>query len=119
MIIQNTNVNQGASHTRLVSDNAPNAITSKAVVSAPEQTAKQPSSHQLNNAVNAVNQAMRQSSQSLEFSVDTSTKKSIVKMVDTSTGELVRQIPSKEMLAIAQSIDDFLQRQGLLLSQKA
>ena len=127
MIIQNTMASQGASHTKLVGGDVqapvtPKVIASKNVVSASaseQQNVQELSSQQLNNAVDAVNHAMRQSNQSLEFSVDTSTRKPIVKLVDTSTGELVRQIPSKEMLAIAQSIDDFLHRQGLLLNQKA
>jgi uncharacterized FlaG/YvyC family protein len=38
--------------------------------------------------------------------------------VDTETGQLIRQIPSKEALAIANSIDDFLSR-GALLTQQA
>jgi uncharacterized FlaG/YvyC family protein len=38
--------------------------------------------------------------------------------MDAQTGELIRQIPSREVLAIAQSIDEYLQR-GVLLKQEA
>ena len=79
---------------------------------------QQPSSQQLQNAVEGINQAMRQSNQNLEFSIDPGTKKPIIKMVDTETGALIRQFPSEEILAIARSIDQFLQRQGLLFKQK-
>ena len=119
MIIQNTNTNQGAVPLRQVSDDPPR-------VAAPpiQATLPQPSSEQLKVAVDSINQAMQQSNQSLEFSVDSDTKKPIVKMVDTKTGELIRQYPSEAVLAIAQSIDQFLQQQqhfqhGLLLNQKA
>lgn len=125
MIIQNSSTNQAAAPVRLASDGAPNVVIAASsnveVMSgvAIEQVAsQQPSSQQLQNAVDGINQAMRQSNQNLEFSVDASTKKPIVKMVDTQTGELIRQFPSEETLAIARSIDQFLQRQGLLLSQK-
>lgn len=125
MIIQNSTTNQAAAPARLASDGAPNVvITAPSNVEvrsggAVAQTAsQQPSSQQLQNAVDGINQAMRQSNQNLEFSVDPGTKKPIVKMVDTQTGELIRQFPSEETLAIARSIDQFLQRQGLLLNQK-
>ncbi|MBA3034111.1 MAG: flagellar protein FlaG [Gammaproteobacteria bacterium] len=52
----------------------------------------------------------------LDFSIDDSTGKSIVRITDNETGELIRQIPSEEMLAIAQSLD---RMQGLLLRQEA
>ena len=55
-------------------------------------------------------------SNNLNFSIDDSTGKTIVRVTDGETGELIRQIPSEEMLAIAQSLDKM---QGLLLRQKA
>lgn len=122
MIIQNSTTNQASAPARLASDGAPNVVvdTSNAG-SAPgvQQAApQQPSSAKLQNAVDGINLVMRQSSQNLEFSVDTSTNKPIVKMVDTQTGDLIRQFPTDETLAIARSIDQFLQRQGLLLNDK-
>ncbi len=82
------------------------------------QGAEQPvSSAQLKNVVSDANKAFKQSNMSLEFSVDTDTQNTIVKLIDTETGDLVRQFPSKEMLAIASAIGQF--QQGLLLEQKA
>lgn len=122
MIIQNSTTNQAAAPVRLTSDGAPNVVvdTSNAgpAPSVQQAAPQQPSSAQLQNAVDGINLAMRQSNQNLEFSVDTSTNKPVVKMVDTQTGDLIRQFPSEETLAIARSIDQFLQRQGLLLNQK-
>lgn len=124
MIIQNTN--HGSLHAGLVSNGAPQVVVANGVV--PEAVAivsrqavpQQPSPQQLNDAVSTLNQAMRQSNQSVEFSVDSNTKKPIVKMSDAATGEVLRQFPSEEMLAIARSIDQFLQLQhGLLLKQQA
>lgn len=55
-------------------------------------------------------------SNSLDFSVDDSTGKAIVRITDRETGELIRQIPSEEMMEIARSLDKM---QGMLLRQKA
>lgn len=122
MIIQNSTTNQAAAPVRLASDGAPNVVvdTSNAgpAPGVGQAAPQQPSSGQLQNAVDGINLAMRQANQNLEFSVDTSTNKPVVKMVDTQTGDLIRQFPSEETLAIARSIDQFLQRQGLLLNQK-
>ncbi len=52
----------------------------------------------------------------LNFSIDDSTGKTIVRITDGETGEMIRQIPSEEMLAIAESLD---RMQGLLLRQEA
>ena len=79
----------------------------------------QPSPEQLKQVTDNINQAMQQSNQNLEFefTMDTDTKKSIVRVVDKQTGELVRQIPTEETVAIARSIDRF--QRSLLLNQKA
>ncbi len=77
----------------------------------------QPSAEELKHAVAAINQAMQQSNRNLEFSVDTDTNRTVVKMVDTSTGELIRQFPTETTLAISRGIEQF--QQGLLLRQKA
>ena len=90
----------------------------KAAAATPAQNApRQASAEELKSAVATINQAMRQSNRNLEFSVDTDTHQTVVKMVDTSTGELIRQFPTEATLAISRSIDQF--QQGLLLTQKA
>jgi len=52
----------------------------------------------------------------LQFNIDDETGKTIVKVVDATTNELIRQFPSEEMLSIAKAID---QMKGLLIQQKA
>ncbi|HQT31247.1 MAG TPA: flagellar protein FlaG [Thiobacillus sp.] len=94
------------------------AAPAKAVAITPVQNVPvQPSGEELKSAVAAINQVMRQSNQSLEFSVDTDAHRTVVKMVDTSTGELIRQFPSEATLAISRGIEEF--QQGLLITQKA
>lgn len=125
MIIQNTSASPGVPPVRLTSDGAPKVVVAapanvEAQISVAPTTPQQPSPQQLKNAVDSVNRAMRQANMSLELSVDSTTKKPVVKMMDSETGELIRQFPSEEVLAIASSIDQFLEfQQGLLLKQKA
>ena len=53
---------------------------------------------------------------SLQFSVDSSSGKMVIQVMDTQTNQVLQQIPSENMLAIAQSLDKM---QGLLFKQKA
>ena len=99
---QNVQVGRGAAA------EPPQAATRSAV-------AQQVSSEQLTKAVDEINRAMQQSNRSLQFSMDAGTV--VVRMTDSETGEVIRQIPSEETLAIARSIGDI--QQGLLLKQKA
>jgi flagellar protein FlaG len=55
-------------------------------------------------------------SNGLNFSIDDRTGKAIVRITDGETGEMIRQIPSEEMMEIARSVD---RMQGMLLRQKA
>lgn len=81
------------------------------------QTSKPVTSGQLNDAVGVINRAMQKSHQSLEFSVDSSTKIPVVKMTDSETGQVISQFPSEAALAIAHAIDQI--HPGLLLKQQA
>ncbi len=53
---------------------------------------------------------------SLEFSIDQDSGKTIVKVVDLTTSEVIRQIPSEELLTLARNMTKL---EGLLLDQKA
>ncbi len=67
-------------------------------------------------AVQSANASMRSISSSIQFSLDQDSGRTIVKMIDTETDEVIRQFPSEEMLAISKSID---RMQGLLVNRKA
>ena len=115
MIIQNNPLmNQAvlpAARTNGAGSTEPKAVADTPAV--PQQA----SPEELNHAVATLNKAMQQSNQNLEFSVDTNSHKVVVRMVDTSTGQLIRQFPSEETLAISREIEQF--QQGMLLKQKA
>jgi len=71
---------------------------------------------QIRKALEEANRKMQSLGGSLEFSVDQQTGKTVVRIIDTSTNQLIRQIPSEEMLTIAKSLDRL---QGLLIKQHA
>jgi flagellar protein FlaG len=63
-----------------------------------------------------VNEFIKPLNNSLQFNIDDDTGKTVVKVIDTATKEVIRQFPSEEMLSIAKAIDKM---QGLLIHQKA
>ena len=81
-----------------------------------EQVSKEPEPAMLRDAVRAANEAIQQVANGIEFSVDDDTGKMVVRVIDANTKEVLRQIPSEEMLAIARAINSL---QGLLISQEA
>lgn len=52
----------------------------------------------------------------IQFSVDEATDRTVVKVIDSKTDEVIRQIPSEEVLRIAESMENF---SGMLLQEQA
>ncbi|MEA5097612.1 MAG: flagellar protein FlaG [Burkholderiaceae bacterium] len=105
------------------SQSASQQVVNAQVSSAPVQTANAvqqaamtPSLDQVKQAVQEINNSMRNNSHALEFSVDNDSERTVVKVVDKQTQKVIRQIPSEEALAIAKSLDQAL---GKLIQQKA
>ncbi|SFV02861.1 flagellar protein FlaG [Pseudoduganella namucuonensis] len=90
--------------------------TALATANAVKAPAPAPTLEQVNQAVSELNKASQAKSQGLEFSVDNDSKRTIVKVVDQTTKEVLRQIPSPEALEIAKSLDN---AKGLLIRQTA
>jgi flagellar protein FlaG len=93
---------------------APN-VDSQAVKGADETEKTQLTQEQLAQAVTQIQDVIKQTAQSLQFSIDKDTGKTVVKVVDTDSKKVIRQIPSEEVLAIAKALDKL---QGLLVKQK-
>jgi flagellar protein FlaG len=75
-----------------------------------------PSEEELKDVVKAVNDFVNPFNNSLQFSIDKDSDTMVVKVIDASTKEVIKQIPSEEMLALAKALD---QLKGLLVKQKA
>jgi flagellar protein FlaG len=111
MIVQNITSSIPAGSTELRSS------ASKARPEPQPRPVSEPSPQQVKQAAESINRVVKQSSSNLEFSFDASSRKLVVRMVDTETGELIRQVPSEVVLAIAESIEQY--QKGLLLNQRA
>lgn len=92
------------------------AATTLETANAVKGAAPVPTLDEVNQAVSELNKASQAKAQGLEFSVDNDSKRTVVKVVDQTTKEVLRQIPSPEALAIAKSLDN---SKGMLIKQTA
>lgn len=66
-------------------------------------------------AAEQINKFLQQFDRNLQFSVDEETGVHVVKVIDSQSSEVIRQMPTEEMLAIAKALDKL---QGLLIKDK-
>ena len=81
-----------------------------------EPSKAEASREELERAVKEVNDFLKPINNAIQFNLDDDTGKTIVKVIDTATKDVIRQFPSEEMLSIAKAIDKM---KGLLIQQKA
>ena len=67
-------------------------------------------------AVDQIQNFTEKVAKNLKFSIDEDTGKTVVKLLDTQTQEVIRQFPTEEAISIARTLDKV---QGLLFSDKA
>lgn len=60
----------------------------------------------LQSAVEEIEQNVQTVARSLQFSVDEASGRTIITVIDRDTDEVIRQIPPKEVLAIAERLND-------------
>jgi len=89
------------------------AATSQPAVATPSP---QLSSEQVQQAMEKIKVAIAPVAQGLQFSMDEASGRTVITVVDSSTKEIIRQIPGEEVLRMAQELD---RMQGVLLRQKA
>ena len=83
---------------------------------APAASAREPQHAELSNAVADLNKVAQAAAQGVRFSVDEDTGRTVVKVVDTQTDKVLRQIPTVEALKLWRSIE---QMQGVMLRDTA
>jgi flagellar protein FlaG len=93
---------------------------SAASLPVPEQPGDRPSadlsSKAVHNAVDIANKRMESQSALVRFNVTQESGRTIVRLVDTQTKQVLLQIPNVQMLRIAQNLD---QTQGLAIQKQA
>jgi flagellar protein FlaG len=121
-----TNVNQSSAapltSERLSANAAPQPVRAAAPaqsanpVTPAVETVAAVNREQVSNAVEKINQTIQSASQGVVFNLNNDFNRLIVTVVDQETNEVIRQIPSEEVLEIARSLDKL---QGLLIKQTA
>ena len=91
---------------------------------AKEVQSQTPSASPLSEAVSNINSYVQNISRDLRFSVDETTDRVVVKVLDSETEELIREIPSEEALALARFLSeqreaDTPQLEGLIIQVQA
>lgn len=81
-----------------------------------QATGQTEAGQQLKTATDKVSKLVNLYQSELEFTVDEESGTNVVKVLDKESKEVIRQMPSEEMLRIAKSIDQIV---GVLLNQKA
>jgi flagellar protein FlaG len=64
----------------------------------------QPDDQELGQALRGLNEKLQAWSTNLRFEVDDDTSRVVVQVVDAATGEVVRQIPSEEVLNMSKAL---------------
>lgn len=77
---------------------------------------KQGGMEKLRAAVEKIQEFVSSTASDIKFSIDEDSGRTVVRVIDRETQEVIRQIPSQEMLDLAQALDKL---QGLLIKQKA
>jgi flagellar protein FlaG len=75
-----------------------------------------PQSIDVQQAVSRLNDYVQSLRRDIQFSVDKSSGDTVIRVVDSNSGETIRQIPSEEMLTIAHNLEH---AQGLFVNTKA
>ncbi len=81
---------------------------------------------ELSEKVTEINDIIRNIQRDLAFNIDEDSGKTVIRVIDSESGELIRQIPSEKVLAIATHLRDFQEDtvsgneigQGLLFSDR-
>jgi flagellar protein FlaG len=75
-----------------------------------------PKRAELEQAVTDIREFVQSSKRNLDFSIDDSTGRVVVKVIATESGEVIRQLPSEAALKLAASLSD---ASNLLFNEKA
>ncbi len=116
-----SNIQQGS--------NVPAEVVSEVVATKGINPLSQPNSNSLTNQLEAteeqlaaiqdrvveLNSYMQNMNRSLQFSIDDQSGDTVIKVIDSDTDELIRQIPAEELLVVRSSLEEY---RGMLLEMK-
>jgi flagellar protein FlaG len=70
---------------------------------------------EIREAISEINKAVKKVPTSLDFSVDEASKRFVVQVTDTNTGEVIRKLPGDAVLRIARQLESM---KGVVFDQK-
>ncbi len=79
-------------------------VNKEALTQTQDKTAENPQA--LQEKITQLNHQMQSLRRDLQFTVDEQSGEPVIKVIDSETKEVIRQIPSEEMLKIRESIDN-------------
>lgn len=71
-----------------------------------EQESIDVSAEQIENAVSQLSEFVKTNSRQLNFSVDEGSNKQVVRVTDSESGKIIRQIPTEEVLKLSERLQD-------------
>ncbi|MBF0469836.1 MAG: flagellar protein FlaG [Gammaproteobacteria bacterium] len=83
----------------------------------PSAAAKDDGVESVDMAVQRLNDHVQKMDRTLNFSVDQDSGRSVIKVTDSVSGDLIRQIPSEDILRVAQWVADMRESSGGLLQE--
>jgi len=87
--------------------------------SKPDAQAQEASLASVKEAAAKGNAIFQETNRDLEFHVDDSTKKVVVKIIDSKSGDVVQQIPTEDMLTYIKRMQELDGGQGAMLQDRA
>ncbi|MFA5825956.1 MAG: flagellar protein FlaG [Gallionellaceae bacterium] len=99
----------------------PSSVSQRSTPTESEDVTQAPSPERVEQAIKQVNETFTQKGQNLYASIerDKSTGIPVVKVLDKATNEVISQFPSKEIIAIAEAIDQSQEDKGQLINVSA
>lgn len=82
----------------------------------PRAESEKPGESRVREAVGNLNDFVQKLSRTLQFSVDEESGRTIIKVVDSETKQVIRQIPPEEVLALAKNLNN---GEGVILRDQA
>jgi flagellar protein FlaG len=106
----------GVANVQNVQKNVVNEIASLEIKNPDVAQSSKPSADAIAKAAEDIQNFVKDMGRNLSFSVDEVTGYNVVRVVNPETNELIRQLPSEELLKIARSMKDL---GNVLVNQKA
>jgi flagellar protein FlaG len=120
--LSQTRIEENLNQRNLEKNSTPSAEDIQANSDSADNFQREGRSQDLDVAVQEIQSFLQVQNRNLAFSIDDDTKRSVVTVKDSSSGDVIRQIPSDEVLRLAERIKDLQQdigsSVGVLLNNK-